>query len=149
MDYIVTFFKAIGLFALGLFAFRIMGSQAVGRLTDFDLVVAIAIGSLIAIPLSDPNLNVWISVVGIVALVLTQITLSYLTLKSRLIETIVQGTPIKLIENGSILIRGLRRARISKTDLEEELRTKGYNTTTKVAEAYIEPNGKLSVIERK
>lgn len=148
MDYIDSFVKAIGMFILGLVAFRVMGSQAVGRLTDFDLVVAIAIGALIAKPLSDPNLNVWFSVIAIIALVLAQIALSYLTLKNRFIEKIVQGNPIKLIENGSILLWGLRRARISKTDLEEELRTKGINSPSQVAEAYIEPNGKLSVLEK-
>ncbi|WP_227935402.1 hypothetical protein [Alkalihalobacillus deserti] len=89
MEYLISFVKALGMFAVGLTAFRIMGSQAVGRLTDFDLVVAIAIGALIAKPLSDPDLNPWISVDAILALVIAQIVFSWLSLKSLVFERII------------------------------------------------------------
>ncbi|WP_180319894.1 DUF421 domain-containing protein [Halalkalibacter krulwichiae] len=119
------------MFIVGLTAFRLMGSQAVGRLTDFDLVVAIAIGALIAKPLSDPDLNLWISVVAILALVIAQIVFSWLSLKSIAFERIVAGKPIKVIENGSIIMKGLHKARLSKNELNEELRVKGFKSPQK------------------
>ena len=136
------------MFIVGLTAFRIMGSQAVGRLTDFDLVVAIAIGSLIANPLSDPDLNLWISVVAILALVIAQIVFSWLSLKSIAFERIVAGKPIKVIENGSIIMKGLRKARLSKNELNEELRVKGFKSPSEVQQVFLEPNGKISVFEK-
>lgn len=148
-EYLIAFVKSLGLFAVGLTAFRIMGSQAVGRLTDFDLVVAIAIGALIAKPLSDPELNPWISVVAISALVIAQIIMSWLSLKSTVFERIVKGNPIQLVKNGSIIMNGLRKARISKSEVEEELRTKGFKSFSELDEVFIEPNGKFSVFEAK
>ncbi|OIJ19455.1 hypothetical protein BKP45_13505 [Anaerobacillus alkalidiazotrophicus] len=148
MEYLLSFTKALGMFVVGLTAFRIMGSQAVGRLTDFDLVVAIAIGALIAKPLSDPELNPLISVVAISALVIAQLVLSVLSMKSSLFEKIVQGSPIKLIENGTIILSGLRKARISKNELMEELRIAGYSSASEVKKAYLEPSGKFSVFEK-
>ncbi|WP_209125256.1 DUF421 domain-containing protein [Alkalihalobacillus sp. BA299] len=145
MEYVISFVKALGLFTVGLVAFRVMGSQAVGRLTDFDLVVAIAIGALIAKPLSDPELDVWISIVAIVALVLAQITLSLLSLKNSTFEKIVQGSPIQLVKKGKLLMNGLRKARISKNELDEELRAKGFQSLKEVETVIIEPNGKFSV----
>ncbi|MGO4886783.1 DUF421 domain-containing protein [Anaerobacillus sp. MEB173] len=148
MEYLISFAKALGFFVVGLVAFRVMGSQAVGRLTDFDLVVAIAIGALIAKPLSDPELNPWISIVAIFALVIAQILMSWLSLKSKRFESIVQGTPIKLVKNGLFILNGLRKARISKSELEEELRVKGYKSVSEVDEVIIEPNGKFSIFEK-
>jgi uncharacterized membrane protein YcaP (DUF421 family) len=136
------------MFIVGLTAFRLMGSQAVGRLTDFDLVIAIAIGALIAKPLSDPELNPWISVVAIFALVIAQIVISWLSLKSTAFERIISGKPIKLVENGSIIMNGLRKARISKNELSEELRINGYQSPSEVQQVILEPNGKFSMLEK-
>ncbi|MBU8907897.1 DUF421 domain-containing protein [Desertibacillus haloalkaliphilus] len=148
MEYLLAFAKAIGMFFVGLTAFRFMGSQAVGRLTDYDLVIAIAIGALIAKPLSDPALDPWISVIAIFALVLLQFIISWITLKSTLLERIIMGRTTKVIENGSIIMSGLRRARMTKSELNEELRAKGFQSASEVDKAFLEPSGKFSVIEK-
>lgn len=148
MDYVFSILKAIGLFVVGLVAFRIMGSQSVGRLTDFDLVVVIAIGAIIGDGLANPELNLFILIAAIAGLVLMQILVSVLAMKSKLIEKLVMGSPIKLIENGKILLSGLRRARITKNNLDQELRVKGLTGFEQIEQAFMEPNGKLSVIEK-
>ncbi|MGM0881754.1 MAG: DUF421 domain-containing protein [Bacillota bacterium] len=148
MDYVLSVLRAVGLFVVGLLAFRVMGSQSVGRLTDFDLVVVIAIGAIIGDGLADPELNVFILIAAIAGLVLMQILASVLAMKSPLIEKLVMGSPIKLIENGKILLNGLRRARITKNNLDQELRVKGLTSLEQVEQAFMEPNGKLSVIEK-
>lgn len=147
MEYIWSFLRAAGMFAVGLAAFRMMGSQSVGRLTDFDLVVVIAIGAIIGDGLADPELDFWILVAAIAGLVLMQITASYLSMWSPAVEKIVMGSPIRLIERGKLLMNGLRRARITKNNLEQELRVKGLAGLEGIEAAYMEPNGKLSVIE--
>jgi len=148
MDYVFSVLRAIGLFVVGLVAFRIMGSQAVGRLTDFDLVVVIAIGAIIGDGLADPELNPFILIAAIAGLVLMQLLASVLVMKSNFIEKLVIGSPIKLIENGKILMSGLRRARITKNNLDQELRVKGLTSFEQIEQAFMEPNGKLSVIEK-
>ena len=148
MEYLTVFLKAIGMFILGLFSFRIMGSQAVGRLTGFDLVVVIAIGALLGAPLVDQTLNPLISATAIIALVFTQVMTSWLTTKSIFFERLISGKPIKIIESGMIQMKGLRKARISKNDLMQELRIKGITSPREVQFSYLEPSGKLSVIKR-
>jgi uncharacterized membrane protein YcaP (DUF421 family) len=70
-------------------------------------------------------------------------------MKSPLIEKLVMGSPIKLVDNGKILLNGLRRARITKNNLDQELRVKGLTSLEQIDLAFMEPNGKLSVIEKK
>lgn len=148
MDYVISILRAFGMFAVGLLAFRVMGSQSVGRLTDFDLVVVIAIGAIIGDGLADPELNLFILIAAIAGLVMMQLTVSMLAMKSAFVEKIVMGSPIKLIENGKMLLNGLRKARISKNNLDQELRVKGLTSLDQIEQAFMEPNGKLSVIEK-
>ncbi|KRE48114.1 hypothetical protein ASG81_07255 [Paenibacillus sp. Soil522] len=119
-----------------------------GRLTDFDLVIVIAIGAIIGDGLADPELNLFILIAAIAGLVLMQLLVSVLAMKSKFIEKLVSGSPIKLIENGKILMNGLRRARITKNNLDQELRVKGLTGFEQIEQAFMEPNGKLSVIEK-
>jgi uncharacterized membrane protein YcaP (DUF421 family) len=149
MEYWITVGRTVLLFIAGVVAFRVMGSQSVGRMTDFDLVVVIAIGALIGDGLADPELNVFIVITAIAALVLLQILTSFLAMKSPLAEKIVMGSPIKLVENGKLLFHGLRRARLTKNNLEQELRVKGLLDVTEIKQAFLEPSGKLSFIEKK
>lgn len=148
MDYVFSVLRAMGLFVVGLVAFRIMGNQTVGRLTDFDLVVVIAIGAIIGDGLADPKLNPYLLIAAIAGLVLMQFLASVLAMKSNFIEKLVIGSPIKLIENGKMLMSGLRRARITKNNLDQELRVKGLTGFDQIEQAFMEPNGKLSVIEK-
>ena len=148
-EYFITLFKTIGIFILGIAAFRIMGSQSVGRLTDFDLVIVIAIGAIIGDVLADNELNPWFSITAIVTLVVVQVITSILAMKYTWFEKLVMGRPIRLIKNGKIIKNGLRRARISQNSLIQELRIKGITSTTNVKEAYMEPAGKLSVVQKK
>jgi uncharacterized membrane protein YcaP (DUF421 family) len=147
MEYLISFSKAFVMFVVGLIAFRMMGSQTVGRLTDFDLVVAIAIGALIGDALADPELNVLIIITAIAGLVIFQIITCFVTMKSPFLEKIITGKPIKLVENGKILPQGLRRARLTKSNLHQELRVKGLLSVDNVKQAFLEPSGKVSVIK--
>jgi uncharacterized membrane protein YcaP (DUF421 family) len=149
MEYVISVLKAVLLFVVGLLAFRVMGSQSVGRLTDFDLVVVIALGAIIGDGLADPELNLLILIAAIAGLVFMQLLASVLAMKSPLIEKLVMGSPIKLVDNGKILLNGLRRARITKNNLDQELRVKGLTSLEQIDLAFMEPNGKLSVIEKK
>ncbi|MCU6708581.1 DUF421 domain-containing protein [Paenibacillus sp. J5C_2022] len=147
MEIVFALLRAAAMFAIGLVAFRLMGSQSVGRLTDFDLVVVIAIGAIIGDGLADPELKLGVLIASVAGLVFLQITASWLSMKSQWVEKLVMGSPIKLIDKGKLLMNGLRRARITKNNLEQELRVKGLQGFSEVKEAYMEPSGKLSVIE--
>lgn len=148
MEVGMTLLRTAGLFLIGLAAFRLMGSQSVGRLTDFDLVVVISIGAIIGDGLADPELNFWLLAAAIAGLVALQIAASLLSMRFPMMEKMVMGSPIKLIDKGRILINGLRKARITRNNLMQELRVKGLKGPENVEQAYLEPSGKLSVVEK-
>jgi uncharacterized membrane protein YcaP (DUF421 family) len=76
--------------------------------------------------------------------------LGVLAFHARWFGTLVKGSPVLLIKDGNIQREGMRRAGLSKNDLEQALRL-GSNQTdpAKIQLAYMERNGGISVIPRK
>ncbi|WP_216827820.1 DUF421 domain-containing protein [Alkalihalobacterium elongatum] len=146
MIYILIFLKTLLMFSVGITAFRLMGSQAVGEMTDFDLVVVIAIGSLMGAPLVDPSIHPLMSIVAISGFVAAQVIFSFLSLKSKRFEELIMGRPIHIIRNGKVLMNGLKKARMTTNNLDQELRIKGIETVEKVKDGFLEPNGKVSIL---
>jgi uncharacterized membrane protein YcaP (DUF421 family) len=64
---------------------------------------------------------------------------------SRLIEP----RPLLLIKDGRLLRSNMRKELIREDDLMSQLREQGLDDLTKVKEAYMEPNGQFSVVQKK
>ncbi|RXT14910.1 DUF421 domain-containing protein [Ammoniphilus sp. CFH 90114] len=146
MDYLTVVFKTFVVFVAVIIGFRIMGNQAVGRLTAFDLVVVIALGALMGAPLADDSLNIYMAVTAVASLVFLQRFTAFLTVKSKWFAKVAIGEPIKLIEQGKIYEKGLYHSRLTYDNLMEELRLKGVTKLADVELAYLEPEGQVSVI---
>lgn len=127
---------------------RIMGKREIGKLSIFDLVVSIMIAELAVISLESMETPMIHSLLPIVILFLTQITLSYLSLKSQKIRDIVDGKPSVLIEHGQIKENEMRKQRYNLDDLLMQLREKKIHTVSQVEFAILEPSGKLTVFPK-
>ncbi len=75
------FFRAAFLYTAVLLMMRIMGKREIGTLSLFDLVVAIMIAELAAIPMEDTSIPLHIGLIPIATLVGAEMLLSYITLK--------------------------------------------------------------------
>jgi uncharacterized membrane protein YcaP (DUF421 family) len=75
--------------------------------------------------------------------------LDWLSFKSARFQRLIEPAPLPLVKNGQLLHRNMRRELISKAELMGQLREQGVSDLSKVKEAYIESDGRISVIERK
>jgi len=73
---------------------------------------------------------------------------SIASFRSSRIRTVMEGEPLVLIENGNVLDRNLRRARIAREELAEEARLSQVRSLTDVAWAVLETSGKISIIPK-
>lgn len=127
---------------------RIMGKQQIGQLQPFELVIALMISELAAIPMENPGIPLINGLTPILTLMVAQIMLSYLSLKSERARAFICGTPSVLIENGRIIEKELKESRYNLSDLLEELRVKNVPNISDVEFAILETNGNLSVIPK-
>ncbi|WP_232463409.1 DUF421 domain-containing protein [Tumebacillus avium] len=127
---------------------RLMGKREIGKLSIFDLVISIMIAEVSATALMDHEITIGEGMLIIGTLVLLQIGMSWLTLKSISLRNLVDGRPTLLIANGKIRDDEMRRTRYSLSDLMTQLRDKNVASVSDVEFAILETTGKLSVFPK-
>jgi len=125
-----------------------MGKRQIAQLQPFELVVALMIADLAAIPMEDNSIPLLSGLIPIAVLLLAELILSYATLKSERIRAFICGSPAIIIENGKLNLKELEKQRINLNDLLEQLRSKDIPNLSDVEFAILETNGQLNVIPK-
>lgn len=145
---IVTFIRVSILYILVLVIMRLMGKREIGQMQPFELVIAIMIADLASIPMSDTGVSIFNGIIPILALLLFQLIISFINLKSITLRKIICGKPQILIYRGRIDEYALKKEKITINELQERLRQKDIYTLGDVEYAILETNGEISVIQK-
>lgn len=145
---IIIFVRAIILYVFVVITLRIMGKGELAEMQPFELVIILMIAELAALPMEDLGMPLLDGLVAISTLLLLQLLISFINLKSEKLRKIICGRPSLLINKGKINEKELRKLRISISDLVEQLRAKDYPSVSDVEFAVLETNGDLSVIPK-
>jgi len=125
-----------------------MGKKQVGQLQPSELVVALIIADLAAVPMSEVGIPLINGIIPIITLFIMEELLSYISMKSERARGLISGKPSILIERGKIIEDELRRIRYNINDLLEQLRLKNFSNVEDVNYAILETSGQLSVIPK-
>ena len=143
---VITLARTITLYIAIIVSVRIMGKRQIGELQANELVVTIMISELAAIPLQDLNRPILNGIVAIFTLVILELTLSAIALKSSKARRVISGRPAVVINQGHIDQAEMKKIRMSIDDLMENLRQQSIFEVEDVNFAIVETNGKLSVL---
>ncbi|KAK0348894.1 hypothetical protein LTR94_035312, partial [Friedmanniomyces endolithicus] len=77
------------------------------------------------------------------------LSLSWITYLSPRAERLLEGVPRVLVKDGELITANMRRDRITRGEVEIEMRLAGIAHIADVAWAILEPNGKISFIAKK
>ena len=143
--YLSIIVKTFILYFYIVLCYRIMGKKEVGQLSIIDLIVSILIAELAAMSIEEVDRSIFISIIPIALLVIIQMSLSYITLKSNAFRKFIDGNPQVLINKGKVNFKQMQKTRYSLDDLISQLREKGIKNLEEVNYAILENNGKLSV----
>jgi len=127
---------------------RIMGKQEIGQLQPFELVVALMVADLAAIPMQNTGIPLLSGIIPIIVLMACQVALSYISMKSIKARNVICGCPSVVVANGKLVESELRYQRYNIHDLLEQLRSKNYPNLADIEFAILETNGELSVIPK-
>jgi uncharacterized membrane protein YcaP (DUF421 family) len=141
-------FRTIIFYILILGIFRIMGKREIGELSVLDLVVFIMIGEMAVLSIEKPKDPISRTVVPMVVLMLVQILLAFISLKSKSFRNLIDGKPTIIINRGKIDENAMRKQRYNFDDLMTQLREKDIRSIGDVEFAILESSGSLSVIEK-
>ena len=123
-----------------------MGKRQLGELEPSEFVVAVLISDLAAHALQDIGTPIIYGLLPVIVLVVCQILISGISVKSRRFSQLVCGKPSMIIENGKISELEMKRNRVTLDELSEQLRKKDILDISTVKYAILETDGTLSTI---
>ena len=148
MDVLIVLFRTLLFYVIITVVYRFMGKREVGELSIMDLIVSILIAELAAIAIDKYKSNLLITIIPICVLVLVQIVIAKISLKSPNVREKIEGVPSVIINRGKINFKEMLKQRYNLDDLLTQLREKGIRSIDEVDYAILETSGKLSVFEK-
>lgn len=126
---------------------RLNGLRTLSKMTNFDFVMTIAMGSVAAgvVQASDWN-GFWQAFIGMAGLVLVQYLAARLRSSSDTMEQVMQNEPLLIMRDGEILHDALKQARMSESDVLAKLREANALELDQVRAVVLETTGDVSVL---
>lgn len=137
--------KTVIIYALIILAMRLMGKKEVGQLQPYELVITILIAEIASTPMDTPGTPLWMGLLPALMLLVIYYFISFLTLKSEKMRTLICGQPSILVYNGKINVREFRKLNYNINDLLEQSRVSGISNISDIHYALLETNGSISV----
>lgn len=142
----ITVYRTLILYIVVIISIRLMGKRQIGDMQPSELVVTLLISEIAAMPLQDTNQPLSYGISAISTLVVLEICLSLVALKSFFARKLLSGKSVILIKDGVIDQKELKRVRMTVLDLVEMLRSQQIFDIGTVSFAVLETGGDLSVL---
>ncbi len=148
MDILIVVFRTLLFYIIIAIVYRFMGKREVGELSIMDLIVSILIAELAAMSIDKYKTNLLITILPIFALVIVQIIVAKISLKSANTREKIEGEPSVIINRGKVNFKEMLKQRYNLDDLLTQLREKSIRSIEEVDYAILETSGKLSVFAK-
>lgn len=145
---LIFFVRTAILYVFVIFSLRLMGKRQIGEMQPSELVVSIMISDLATIPISDPEKSILSGIIPILTLVISELFISSVLLKSAFLRGIITGRPSIIVKGGAVLKEEMKKQRFNISDLTEQLRLQGYWDISEVDTVILETNGQLTIMPK-
>lgn len=126
---------------------RINGLRSLSKMTNFDFVMTIALGSLVA---GAAQASDWIAfgqaLLAMAGLFLGQYTSARLRKASDTAEDLMQNDPVLLMRDGAFCREAMQASRVAESDLRAKLREANVMKLSEVRAVVLETTGDISVL---
>ena len=123
------------------------GKREIGKLSVFDLVISVMIAEIAVFVIEDIKRPILDGIFPMAILLVVQIGIAFISLKSRKLRTLFDGEPAILVEQGKINREAMRKQRYNLDDLLLQFRENKTNIAD-VEFAILETTGKMSIIQK-
>lgn len=144
---LIILIRTVLLYIYVTLAVRIMGKRQISDMQTSELVITLIISDIAAIPMQNTDLPLFSGFIPITVLVVIEIVVSIIMLKSNKFRKIMCGNPIVIIKDGEILQDQLKKLRITYEDLYSLLRQQEVFDVREIRYGIVETNGSVSILK--
>lgn len=145
MDIVI---RASVMFAILFGLLRLMGKRELGQMTPFELVMLVVLGDLIQQGVTHNDFSLTGATLAIATFAFWASVLGWASYRWPRAERAIEGEPRVLIRDGVLIEASLKRDRLTRREVESEMRLAGIAHVRDVAWAILEPEGRISFIKR-
>ena len=127
---------------------RVAGSRALAKLSAYDLIVTIALGSTLATAILSPGMTLDRALLAFGLLLGLQRLLAYLSMRSTRVYKLTNNDPSLIAYNGRFLDAAMKESHLALQDVEAAVRASGHASVAKIDAIVLETDGTLSVIPK-
>ena len=129
--------------------FRISGKRTLAQTSPFELVLLLIISEVTNQAMVDSDHSITNAFLLIMTLVGMSVLLSVIKHYSPAATRWLEGLPLPLVKDGSLLQENMDKARVDKDEILMSARyTQGVERLEDIKEAAVENDGKISVVPR-
>jgi uncharacterized membrane protein YcaP (DUF421 family) len=139
--------RALLMYLLLVVIVRSAKKRFLSNATAFDFILTVMIGSVAARAMTG-GAPFFPATLAVVVMVLIHWMFSWAGQQWPAFSGLIKGHSTLMIKGGKVQSEAMKRAHMSRDDLDEDLREKGVSDPVKVEEARLERSGKLSVIKK-
>ena len=125
---------------------RIGGKRTLAKMNAFDLVVTVALGSILSTIILSKDVALFEGVLALALLALLQFAVAWGSLRFGWMERIAKADARVLLRDGMIDDSALRQERVTRDELLAAVRGGGYGGLETIAAVILETDGSFSVV---
>lgn len=144
-----TVYRISVMYFVSIILMRLAGKREVAQLEVSELVTSFMVSEIACMPITDPEVPLWDAIVFSLTVILLEIILTKLSLKTPFFKHIVVGKPSFLIVRGKLDKKALNKSGVSLSELVSAMRSNGVASMDKINYAVQEPDGNISIIPYK
>ncbi len=125
---------------------RVAGKRSLAKMNSYDLVVTVALGSMLATILLNRNVPLSSGLAAIGLLLGLQYCVSWLAVRSHKVRNLLTAEPTLLYFQGTFLRDAMRRERVTEEQILTAIRNSGGSKPETVWAVVLETSGEISCI---
>ncbi|ETI66542.1 DUF421 domain-containing protein [Neobacillus vireti] len=146
--FFITIVKGILIYVLALFLTRKIGTKLISKMTFFDFIMGVSMGSIVANAIIDKQFATLSATTALLLFSFLTIFTGYLSMKNLTFRKLINSEPVTLIENGTIVDENMKKMKLTINELKMKLREKDAFNVADVEFAIMEADGNFSVLPK-
>ena len=125
---------------------RISGKRTLSKMNAFDLIVTVAIGSILATIIMSKDVTIAQGIAALSTLIIMQFLMTKISYHNQFFSRLIKSNPTLLFYEGEYLYDAMKRERILKVEIKQAVRAQGIHNLKNVQVVILETDGSFSVI---
>ncbi|MBP1853462.1 DUF421 domain-containing protein [Rhizobium halophytocola] len=125
---------------------RISGKRTLSKLNAFDLVVTVALGSVLATVILSRSVPLVEGITALALLIALQFIITWMSVRVGWFGDLVKSEPTVVFSKGAYVRSAMRKQRLTEGEILAAIRSSGHRREETVDAVILETDGSLSVL---